>query len=133
MKSRAVIAIIVPLIFLNKSDYKFMQIDLFTVDEFKNFISQNPGAVVYFSTPTCNVCKVFKPKLIELLDTEFPSMKFAYVDCDRSKELAAQNSVFAVPTILFFMDGKEIIRKSRNINLAELEQDIARPYSMFFS
>jgi len=106
--------------------------DIFTEEDFNKFISGNKGAVVYFSTPTCNVCKVLKPKIIELLNEKFPLMKFIYVDCDKSKELAAQNNIFAVPTILFFLDGKEILRKSRNVSLAELEFEIARPYSLYF-
>ena len=109
-----------------------MIIDLFKVDDYTKFISENPGAVVYFSTPSCNVCKVLKPKILELIDEKYPQLKFAYVDCETSKELAAQNNIFAVPTILFFLDGKEIFRKSRNIGLAELDNDITRPYSLYF-
>lgn len=106
-----------------------MQIDIYTEEEFNKFISENLGAVVYFSTPTCNVCKVLKPKLIELLESEFPLMKFGYVNCEKAKVLSAQNNVFAVPTILFFINGKEINRKSRNINLVVLEEELTRPYS----
>ena len=109
-----------------------MQTNLNTFDEFQNFITNNSGAVIYFSTPQCNVCKVLKPKLINLLDQKFPQMKFGYVDCEANKELAAQNRIFAVPTILFFIDGKEFIRKSRNVNLHELTEELDRPYSLFF-
>ncbi len=110
-----------------------MTTDIFTQGEFKEFIAANPGTVVYFSTPQCGVCKVLKPKVIELLEEKFPLMKFAYVDCEKAKELAAQNNIFAVPTILFFIDGKEIFRKSRNISIAEIEHDVARPYLLFFN
>jgi len=109
-----------------------MQIDLFTLEDFDNFIRSNTGAVVYFSSPQCNVCKVLKPKLQKLLKSDFPNMKFAYVNCDKSKEIAAQNGVFAVPTISFNLDGKEFIRKSRNINLTELADELSRPYSLMF-
>jgi thioredoxin 1 len=110
-----------------------MQNNISTTNDFNEFISNNSGAVVYFSTPKCNVCKVLKPKLIELLNKNFPLMKFAYVDCDKAKELAAQNNIFTVPTILFFFDRKELFRKSRNIGLSEIEEDISRPYNLFFS
>ncbi len=101
--------------------------------ELKDFISDNEGVVLYFSTPQCNVCKVLKPKLIELLNDKFPMMKFSYIDCDQHKELAAQNNIFAVPTILFIIKGKEFIRKSRNVSLSQLEEEISRPYSLFFN
>ena len=109
-----------------------MAADLIEEKDYKDFIAGSSGAVVYFSTPACNVCKVLKPKIINLLEDKYPVLKFAYVDCEKSKELAAQNSIFAVPTILFFLDGKEIFRKSRNISLAEFDRDIARPYSLYF-
>lgn len=107
--------------------------DIFTIDEFNNFINTNRAAVVYFSTPDCNVCKVLKPKLIELFETKFPSFSFAYVDCNNAKELSAQNYIFSVPTVLFFIEGKELFRKSRNINLNELELELERPYTFLLS
>ena len=85
-----------------------MQVNLNSIDEFHNFITSNPGAVVYFSTPQCNVCKVLKPKLISLLEENFPNMSFGYVDCESQKELAAQNRIFAVPTILFLLTEKNL-------------------------
>lgn len=109
-----------------------MQTNLFTLEDFEKFISENPGAVVYFSTPQCNVCKVLKPKLKALLKSDFPEMKFAYVNCEESKDIAAQNGVFTVPTISFNLDGKEFIRKSRNVNLTELASELSRPYSLMF-
>jgi thiol-disulfide isomerase/thioredoxin len=106
--------------------------NLLSVEEYENFVKENPGAVIYFSTPTCNVCKVLKPKLKEILKEDFPEMKFAYVDCEAARELAAQHQVFAVPTIQFLFEGREFIRKSRNINLPSLYDELSRPYSMMF-
>jgi len=108
------------------------EITITSLDEFKEFTSKNGGTVTYFSTPTCNVCKVLKPKLKELLAEHFPEMKFAYVNTVEAMELAAQNQVFAVPTILFHLDGKEFIRKSRNVNLNVLAEELERPYEMMF-
>ncbi len=109
-----------------------MQFDINSIEEFDQFIADNSGAVIYFSTPECNVCKVLKPKLQELLNEDFPEMKFGYVNCNEVKGLAAQKSIFTVPTILFYLEGKEFIRKSRNINLSELYRELDRPYSMLF-
>ena len=108
------------------------EITLKSIDEFNRFIKENDGTVTYFSTPTCNVCKILKPKLLEILSNDFSKMHFAYVNVEVAQELAAQNQVFAVPTILFHLDGKEFIRKSRNINLNLLAEELDRPYSMMF-
>lgn len=106
-----------------------MQIDIVTPEDFNNFIQSNKAAAAYFSTPDCNVCKVLKPKLIEFLSENFPLIKFGYVNTELSKETAAQNSVFTVPTILFFIEGKEYIRKARFVNFDELEEELSRVYT----
>jgi thioredoxin 1 len=108
------------------------EITLNSVDDLKRFITKNDGAVIYFSTPQCNVCKIIKPKLLELLSNKFPKMRFAYINVEADQVLATQNHVFAVPTILFHLDGKEFIRKSRNINLTVLAEELDRPYSLMF-
>ena len=78
------------------------------------------------------MCKVLKPKLIEMLGQNFPLINFAYVNCEMSKELAAQQSIFSVPTILFFFEGKEFIRKGRFVNLDELRSELVRIYLLMF-
>lgn len=103
-----------------------MQTDIISLEDFNNFIQSNKAAVVYFSTPDCNVCKILKPKLIEFLSEKFPLVKFGYVNTELSKETAAQNGVFTVPTILFFIEGKEYIRKARFVNFDELEGELRR-------
>ena len=103
------------------------------LDEFKkDIIEVNESVLVYFSTKACNVCKVLRPKIEELLKDEFPKMIFHYVDCEDEMEIAAQYSVFAVPSILVFFDGRESIRKSRNIGMNQLAQEIERIYNMIY-
>ncbi len=102
-------------------------------EEFLKMKEKEPALLAYFSTEVCNVCKVLKPKVAELIKSEFPNIKLAYIKSDKLPEVAAQNQVFAAPTILVFLDGREYIRKSRNIGIGELHQEIERPYSMMFS
>jgi len=66
------------------------------------------------------------------LYNEFSKISFAYVNVSDAKELAAQNSVITAPSSVFFFDGKKLLRKSRNINLNELKEDLERPYSFLF-
>lgn len=96
-------------------------------------VEESPAVCFYLSTPECNVCKVLKPKVIEMLMKDFPKIEFHYVDLNEAKEIAGQLSVFAVPTILIFFDGKEIIRASRNIHIEKLRELINRYYKMIFN
>lgn len=104
-----------------------------SLDEFNHMKQEEPALLAYFSTDACNVCKVLKPKVDELVQREFPKLKMVYVKSDVLPDIAGQHQVFAAPTILVFFDGRETIRKSRNIGLDELHREIARPYSMIFS
>ena len=101
-------------------------------EEFLELKEKEPALLGYFSTEACNVCKVLKPKVEELVQAKFPKIKLAYIKSDKLPEVAAQNQVFAAPTILVFIEGRESIRKSRNIGISELQREIERPYSMMF-
>lgn len=101
-------------------------------DELNQMKQEEPALLAYFSTDACNVCKVLKPKVDELIQSEFPKLKLVYVKSDVLPEVAGQHQVFAAPTILVFFDGRETIRKSRNIGIDELRREIHRPYSMVF-
>lgn len=110
-----------------------MFIEIQSFEEFLKLKAEEPALLAYFSTEACNVCKVLKPKVAELIQTEFPKIKLVYIKSDKLPEVAAQNQVFAAPTILIYFEGREYIRKSRNIGISELQNEIDRPYSMIFS
>ena len=100
--------------------------------EYMEISGNSPASLFYFSHDECNVCKVLKPKVHELLQDKYPKIPMYYVNIHKTPELSGQRSIFAVPTILVYMDGQEIIRKNRNIGLAELDELIVKPYSIFF-
>lgn len=104
-----------------------------SIDEFLKLKNEQPVLLAYFSTETCKVCKVLKPKVGELIQNEFPKIKPVYIKSDVLPKLAAQNQVFAAPTVLIFFEGREYIRKSRNIGISELQREIERPYALIFS
>jgi len=107
--------------------------ELNDLDQFNELVAKTPALLAYFSTTECNVCKVLKPKVAELVNMEFPEIKLVYAEINQSPELAAQNRIFAVPTLVIYFDGKEFIRKSRNFGLDELRRELQRPYELMFS
>jgi thioredoxin-like negative regulator of GroEL len=90
------------------------------------------AVLVYFSTQSCNVGEALEPKVKDLIMNRFPKIEYYSVDINFSPEVAAYCSAFVEPTILVFFDGKETIRKSRNIGIYELEETIKRPYQLIF-
>ena len=104
-----------------------------THEALRRAIETAPAILVYYSTPDCGVCTVLRPKVEELIRRRFPSMSFLYVNAEESPEAAAQESVFAVPTVVAYFGGREHVRKSRHFGLDELAAGIERPYEILFS
>jgi thioredoxin-like negative regulator of GroEL len=103
-----------------------------TIQDFEQLLAEQDAVLAYFSTEVCSVCKVLKPKVLEMIAESFPQMKMVFVESDKLPELAAQNRVFAAPTIIVFFAGRETIRKSRAFGIDELKAEINRPYSLMF-
>jgi len=104
-----------------------------TIPEFQNVIIKNKACLLYFSSNTCSVGEALDSKIQHLIKSEFPKMLFYYVDIHVAPDLAALNSAFVEPTILIFFDGKESIRRSRNIGVFELQHAIERLYKLIFN
>ena len=97
----------------------------------KAVLDEHPLTLLYFSTPTCSVCKVLRPK-VEALLQESPPWHFEYMNTEASMEIAGQYLIFAVPTLLLMAEGKEIARLSRHFGMQDLEKPIRR-YAELFS
>lgn len=108
-----------------------MAINLDSSPQLDTFLQQHPAAAIYFSGPDCSVCQALKPKVLALLQQQFPRIEIALVDCAQAAELAAQQTVFTVPTLVIYLDGREFLRKVRNFSLRELADELERPYALF--
>jgi thiol-disulfide isomerase/thioredoxin len=108
-----------------------MSTKLSALDEFNDWLGHHALCAAYFSGPDCSVCAALKPKLFELLQQRFPKLVLGEVDCALSPELAAQQTVFAIPTLIVYCDGREAIRKVRGFSLGQLAGELERPYGIF--
>ncbi len=105
---------------------------IYNLNDYRDFVEKSPALLSYFSTEQCNVCKVLKPKVLALISDSFPKMETLWIDIEKSPQIAGQNRIFTAPTLLVYFDGKEYLRKSRNISIAELENEISRIYELMF-
>lgn len=95
-------------------------------------LEQHPLVLLYFSGPACSACSALKPKLEELLQSTYPLVKFIEIDTSVNQLLAAQHSVFTVPSALLMTEGKEAQRLVRNFGLHEIRLTLDRLYPMVF-
>ena len=104
-----------------------------TIENIEQTIKKDLAVMLYFSAPTCNVCHALKPKLLEAVDKNFKKFTVISIDTSTEQEIAAHFSVFAIPTVLVFLDGKEFLRKSRHMSVDEVVREIKRPYEIMIS
>jgi thioredoxin-like negative regulator of GroEL len=102
------------------------------LDEIKNFIHSGRIRLIYLSRPECGVCTAIKPKVINIID-EYPEMEGAYINMDKIPESAGEFSIFTIPGIIVYIDGKEIIREARYISIEDISSRIDRFYGMMYS
>ena len=101
-------------------------------DALEELIAQEPALALWFSGPDCGVCAGLRPKLEALFADSFPKFRLVEIACAESPELAASYLVFSVPTLIVFFDGRESLRLSRNLSLAELRGRVQRGYTLLF-
>ncbi len=103
------------------------------IENIENEIKNNMAVMLYFSAPTCNVCHALKPKLLDAIEENFKEFKVISIDTSIDQEVATHYSVFAIPTVLVFLDGREFLRKSRHMSIGEVISEIKRPYDIMCS
>jgi thioredoxin 1 len=123
---------------LGKREYNLIQgiggvimVELNTLDEIDEFIKTNTIAMIYFASEGCSVCSVLLPKIEEMI-TKFPKLKIRKVQVHKFTEAAGQYSMFTLPAVLGYIEGKEFIREARFISVEMLEGTIGRYYNMLF-
>ena len=66
--------------------------------------SSNP-VVIDFHATWCGPCKVLSP-ILEELDDEIEGVEFVKLDVDQHPQIAGQNQVMGVPTVVILKDGE---------------------------
>ncbi len=101
-------------------------------EAFDAFIAQHGAALIYFGGADCGVCQVLRPKVEALLEQRFPQLAAALVEAPEQPEIAGQQRVFTLPTVVIYFDGHELLRKVRNFTPTELAEELERPYGLYF-
>lgn len=98
---------------------------------FDQAVAENTFVLAYLSGHNCSVCQAVKPKIEKLINDNFPDIVLFEISTNQLPELAARLSVFTIPVILFFVEGKEYIREVRFIETLVLKQKIEKILSLY--
>ncbi|MDQ1769587.1 thioredoxin [Labilibaculum sp. A4] len=104
-----------------------------SLSELETLKEKRESFYIYFSAPSCGVCEVLSPKLRYMMKEQFPNLKAFHVDNSLQPEIAAQLGLYTNPSLLVYLDGKEVLRKSRSIGVSQVEEEIRRTYELLFN
>lgn len=90
-------------------------------DAFRESVAEAALSLAYFTGPSCSVCHAIEPKLDAMM-LEHPDWAVMKVDGSKAPEVTGQLLVMAVPTLVFFVDGREVDRLSRSFSMAQVEE-----------
>jgi thioredoxin 1 len=106
--------------------------ELCSLEALQEILQFEKGVAVYFYSDRCAPCVSLRPKVEELIYSEFPELKLVFINSEIYPSIPAQFGVFANPCLLVFFEGKEYYRYSKYISIHQLLGDIVRIYSMVF-
>lgn len=107
-------------------------LDVNSFDELTDLLVQSKASLVLFGGENCGVCTAIKPRLEKLLNSAYPELRLLYVDCQRSQDICAQNSVFSLPVVRVFFEGQLFLEEIKAFSINKLVTDIERPYRALF-
>jgi len=91
----------------------------------REHISLNPLSLVFIKTTNCSVCDSVYAKTEELLK-RFDQINGVLVSMEQTPSVAAEFLVLAAPTILLFVESKEVFRASRFVRFEKLEMELEK-------
>lgn len=100
---------------------------LTSLKEIENFIDEHELAFLYISRTNCSVCHALKPKVERLIEG-YPKITAGHIIADDVEAVAGRFSIFTVPVLLLFWNGKEYLREARIVHMDLLKEKLDRIY-----
>ena len=104
-------------------------IEIKTTDEFNHSVLQSTQPVVVRFAGGCTVCKTMDGTYEEIAKTQAVNYTFAAVNIDKSPDLAKSNDISAIPSFLFFKNGKKVGQVIGRVAKEKLEKDMKHAFS----
>jgi thioredoxin 1 len=101
-----------------------MAIQYATNENYNELIKEGFVIVDFYST-TCVPCKIFS-KILENLESEIPFINIVKVNTTDYPQLGKLNQIQAVPTIMFYKDGKMVNRHLGVMKQFEVKEIISQ-------
>lgn len=102
-----------------------------SIEDINKVVDNGEIVIIYITSATCSVCGAIKPKINDIVNS-MPEIEAYEISTDEVSNIAGELSIFTLPAILVFIEGKEVIREARYISLDILEEKLNRYYKMLY-
>ncbi|BGE81521.1 thioredoxin [Staphylococcus petrasii] len=94
-----------------------------SIEQFHQFIETHPLAVIHVMRDHCSVCHAVLPQIQDIV-SEYSHATFGVINQSKVEAIAGELSIFTVPVDLIFLDGKEMHRQARFIDMQSFEHQL---------
>lgn len=89
--------------------------------ELKGKIEHHAICLLFIKMANCGVCDVTYEKTTKLLES-YPQVIGVAASIEKIPSIAGEFLVFTAPTVLLFIEGKEVFRQSRIVAFQQFEE-----------
>ena len=89
-------------------------------EQILNKIKEEKYFLLYVSMNNCSICQINMPKVEKIFNEQ--NFTAYYIEASEIPEAVGQLSLFSVPVVILFYEGREIHRQAKIIDFEELEQ-----------
>ena len=96
-----------------------------SMEEIGQFTRTHTFSFLYLYRDDCSVCHAVQPQAASVL-REFPQIHSMQANVSQLPLIAGEYSIFTVPVLLLFVDGKEVMRFARLVEMEKLHRQLQR-------
>ncbi|MCP8617669.1 thioredoxin family protein [Salirhabdus salicampi] len=97
-----------------------------------SFINSSPLTFIYLSKEKCSVCHALLPQIRAIMDN-YPKIKLGHISVSQLEEISGYFSIFTVPVLILFIEGKEYLREARFVHVDEFDKRLKKIYESYYS
>ena len=101
--------------------------ELSSLDAIDTFLKEHNLAFLYISRTNCSVCHALLPQVKQLM-AAYPEIKLGHINVDDVEAVAGRFSIFTIPVLLLFVEGKEYVREARIVHMDLFKEKIDKIY-----